>query len=159
MPKPTISLEFTLDQYERLMKLFYCGSWLINSHRDNPLKHYEEIEQIILRKAKEAGLTMYLDPDEVDGEIFTNRAFEEETDIQRFIEEYDDETFWQELIDRLARRDVIAEYGLPRIEMMGWRERAEKEHPFIQKYEKEFSEYGIDRLQFEFPEKVPRKRR
>ena len=149
MPKSTITVEFSPNQYERLMKLAYCGNLLINSHRDNPLKQYEEIEQRILRKAKDAGLTKYLDPDEVDGEIFTNRAFEEETDIQRFVEEYDDETFWQELIDRLARRDVIAEYGLPRIEKMSWRERAEKEHPFIQKYEEELSEHGLKHLHFD----------
>jgi len=156
MPKHTITVVFSPEQYERLMKLAYCGNWLINSHRDNPLKPYEEIEQIILRKAKDAGLTKYLDPDEVDGEIFTNRAFEEETDIQRFIEEYDDETFWQELIDRLARRDVIAEHGLPLIEKMGWRERAEKEHPFIQKYEKEFSEHGLDHIHLDHAADIKR---
>jgi len=47
----------------------------------------------------------------------------------------------------LARRDFIKEYGEDVIRKMDWKERMEKEHPFIEKYEKEFEENGIENLE------------
>ena len=39
---------------------------------------------------------------------------------EEFIEPYDENTFWDELIERLAVRDVIARVGENAISAIGW---------------------------------------
>jgi len=47
----------------------------------------------------------------------------------------------------LAERDFIKEYGENTIKKMNWRERLEKEQPFIEKYGEEFEESGLMNLE------------
>ncbi|MEA2005081.1 MAG: hypothetical protein U9O50_02260 [Acidobacteriota bacterium] len=54
--------------------------------------------------------------------------------------------FWDELIDRFAKRDFINKYGQEAIRKMDLEERFGKLQPFINKYEREFEKYGIENL-------------
>ncbi|MFH1593577.1 MAG: hypothetical protein ABID09_02640, partial [Candidatus Omnitrophota bacterium] len=67
---------------------------------------------------------------------------------ERYRDEYDDECFWDGLVDRLARRDFIKAYGEGSIKRMNWKERYQKEGPFIEKYSREVDEHGINRMEF-----------
>jgi len=143
-----IEIKFTKTQYENLIKLVYLGNWMINAIRtDDRIKKYEDIEQYIYSFAKEVGLDKYIEFDNELNKFFPTKEFEDDTDVDKYREEYDNETFWDELIDRLARRDFIKEYGDNVIRKMTLKEQIEKEHPFIEKYEEEFERYGVERLE------------
>ena len=143
-----MKINFTKRQYEDLMKLVYLGAWMINSHRtDNIEDRYEELEQYILSFSEEFGAEKYVEFDEELNRFFTTREFEEETEIEQYKEEYDDNTFWDELIYRLARRDLIKTYGEAAVFTMTTDELLDKEQPFIDRYELEFERYGIDNLE------------
>jgi hypothetical protein len=65
--------------------------------------------------------------------------------LQPFIDEYDDEASWDGLVDRLADRDFSETYG-DSMKRMDQDERLEKYDAFVDKYEAETAEHGVDRL-------------
>ncbi|MBE0460858.1 MAG: hypothetical protein IBX60_04405 [Candidatus Aminicenantes bacterium] len=141
----SLKIEFNKDQYEGLIKLVYLGNWMVNAYRiDDCLKEFEEIEEYVLSFSDEMGFGNYVVYDKKFKKHFPTRKFEEEVDV--YVDEYNDEIFWDELIDRLAKREFINKYGQEAIRKMDLEERFEKLQPFINKYEREFEKYGIENL-------------
>ena len=144
-----MKINFTKKQFEILLKLVYMGNWVANAHRtgrddDKRIEKYEEMQGYLLSFAKEFGLEKYVDID--DEKMYPSRELEED-ETDELIDEYDGETFWEELIDRFARRDFVQEYGEEVISKMDTMERIKKDHPFLEKYQDEVHNYGIDRLE------------
>ena len=144
-----MEIKFTEKQYESLLKLVYLGNWMINAIRlvDEQIKEYENIEQYIFSFAKDAGLENWIEFDNELNKFYPTKEFEENTDVEQFKDDYDDELFWEELTYRLGGQDFIREYGETAIRKMTWEERFKKEQPFIEKYEEEFEKYGIENLE------------
>ncbi len=144
-----MKINFTKKQFEVLLKLVYMGNWVVNAHRtgredDKRIEKYEEMQKYLLSFAKEFGLEKYVDID--DEEVYPSRELEED-ETDELIDEYDNETFWEELIYRFMRRDFVREYGEEEISKMDTMERIKKDHPFLEKYQDEIYNYGIDRLE------------
>ena len=110
--KEFMEIKFTKEQYENLMKLVYLGNWMINAIRtDDRVKKYDEIKHYIFSFAKDAGLDRYIDYDEKSGKYYPSIELEEDAEIEQYMDDYNDENFWEELIHNLARRDLIEVYG------------------------------------------------
>lgn len=144
-----MKIELTKEQYENLIKLIYLGNWMINAIRleEDRIKKYDEIKQYLFSFAKKAGLEKYIEYDKKYNQFFPTREFEENTDIEQYREDYDDDVFWQELSDRLGSRDFVKRCGIENIKKMDQKERFLKEQEFIIRYEEELEKYGIDRLE------------
>lgn len=142
-----MNLKLTKKQYKNLLKLVYLGNWLINAIRleDDRIKKYDEIEEYIYSFAKKAGLEKYIEFDKKFNKFFPTREFSD--GMYQYIEEYDDDAFWEELIDRLARCDFVKKYGQKTIRKMDLKELIEKEQPFLDKYAKEFAKHGLKNLE------------
>jgi hypothetical protein len=143
-----MKIKFTKEQYENLMKLVYLGEWMANSHRtDDRIKKYDKLQKYIFSFAKDFGLEKYVDDENVDdGDFYPTRFFEEETDVNRLQEEYDNDAFWSELPDRLGERDFYEKYSEEDWEKMTREERFLKIQECIIKWEEEFDKNGIERL-------------
>jgi len=152
MKKTANKIELTKDQFRALLRLVYLGNWLVNANRDGStndprLEEYETIEHYVFSFAKRFGFGEYVDDEEAEkGKFYPTRLFEEEIDIQKLIEEYDEEIFWDELIDRLGDRDFYRHYSKNEILKMTQEERFEKLYEFIDKWVDEINENGIERL-------------
>ncbi|MBP1767483.1 MAG: hypothetical protein H6P98_1598, partial [Candidatus Aminicenantes bacterium] len=68
-------------------------------------------------------------------------------EMRKYWEEYDEDVFWNMLIDGLAERDYKRQHGEEDLEGMDWDEYDKKLEPFLKKYEKEINEHGLDRLE------------
>lgn len=144
-----MKINFTKKQFETLIKMAYVGNWVVNGVRsgrkgDERVKEYDELEEYIFSFAKDFGLEKYVDDE--DGEIYPSVDLED-GEVRELIDYYDDDVFWNELADSLARRDFFREYGAEAISKMSVRERIEKDHPFLEKYWDETREHGIERLE------------
>ena len=84
-----------------------------------------------------------------EGNFFPTSQFEEETDVHKLHEEYDEETFWDELIDRLGDRDFYRHYSKEEIQKMTQEERFEKLYEFIDKWADEINKRGIEILEID----------
>jgi len=144
-----MKINFTKKQFENLLKLVYLGEWMANAHRtDDVIKKYQEIMFYIFSFAKDFGFEKYVDDENVgDGKFYPTRLFEEDTDINKIHDEYDDNTFWDEIIDRLAKRDFVKKYGVDKIKKMSREERFNKICECEEKDADEVEKNGIDRLE------------
>jgi hypothetical protein len=140
-----MNINFTNKQYEDLLKLVYLGNWMANANRaDDKLEDFDALESHIFSHAKEYGLDAFADSDE-EGVTYPSRAFED-SGIQDLIDEYDTDSFWEELIDRLSARDYVRQ-STPE-----WFATAESEERFAklvaceEVWEKEFEAFDIERL-------------
>lgn len=144
-----MQIEFNKKQYENLLKLVYLGNWMANAHRaDDRIEKFEELEHYIFSFAKDFGFPKYADAEMVgDGKFYPTRKFEEETEVHDLHDDYDNETFWHEIADRLSRRDFVRKYSMGEYKNMDTEERFEKMQEFDDKWDDEFEEYGIERLE------------
>jgi hypothetical protein len=147
-----MEIKLTKEQYENLLKLVYLGNWMVNAIRsgaegDEQIEKYNEIEQYIFSFAKDVGLEKYVEFNEKYNQFFPTIELEEDPEVEKYRQDYNEETFWQELADRLGARDFIREYGKEAIEKMDQEERFIKLQEFIIKYEEEFEENGMANLE------------
>ena len=144
-----MKIEFTKEQYEDLMKLVYLGNWMANAHRtDDIIEKYEDLESYVFSFAKDFGLEKYADDEKVgDGKFYPTMAFTEETDVHDLHHEYDDETFWSELSERLGERDFFNKYSKEEWEKMTEEERMLKRDECDIKWEEELESSGVERLE------------
>jgi hypothetical protein len=80
--------------------------------------------------------------------------------IDKWLSAYDNDVFWDELVMRLAQRDMAAEYGRETLEAMPEAYRRSAEQPILDYYWREVRQNGMDHIvmQEEAPMRQPRRR-
>lgn len=140
-----MDIKFSKEQYEALIKLVYLGEWVANSARtDDVITDFDELLCYVLSQAKEAGHDIYVQYDDKLKKYFPSQKLEE--DLDSFIEEYNTWNFWEDLVYRMAERDLVGKYGREAVTKMSFEQRMEKEQPFLDKYYEEFEKNGIENL-------------
>ena len=141
-----MQITLSQDQTEKLIHLVYLGNWLVNSYRGNErLEEYDKLAEDIMAFAPAAGLKDQVEFDEFEGRYYPSRKLDEA--MHSFWEEYDEDVFWNMLIDGLAERDFGRKYGEESLETMEGDEFEKGLEPFLKRYEKEIDEHGLERLE------------
>jgi len=141
-----MQITLTKEQYEKLMELVYLGNWLVNSYRaDERIEAYDRTAEHLLSFAPAAGFQDRVEFDEFEGRYFPSPKFDE--NLKPLIDDYDDDVFWNVLIDRLAERDLLRAQGEETVEKMDWDEYSRNVEPYIKKYEKEIDDSGVEHLE------------
>ena len=136
-----MKINFTKKQMQHLIRLGEAGSWLINSHRDDEIKEYEEINQYILESAYKMGLEEVIYDKGLAKYFLTPGVEEEMTDLAQ---EYDDYTFFEELPTHLAKRDYAREENTRNNDQESYLSRI---FELEEKYVEEFMENGLENLE------------
>ncbi|MGB7297505.1 MAG: hypothetical protein WBC70_18155 [Candidatus Aminicenantales bacterium] len=145
-----MQITLSQDQFEKLVHLAYLGNWLVNSYRgDRRLEEYDKLAETILSHAPSAGLKDMVEFDEFEGRYYPSQKLDGE--MTQFWEEYDEDVFWNMLVDGLAERDYIRKHGEENLEAADWDGYNKRLEPFLKKYEKEIDEHGLERLQVVLP--------
>ncbi len=144
MEEKMIETKFTRDQFESLLKLVSTATWVINAFKEQIIEEFEELEQYLLSLAQKEGFSNLIEFDEDTRSLLPSEKLEDE--IQKYIEDYNDEIFWQTLMTRLAIRDLEREYGKSAVEKMEINERIKKINPIFNSYAEEFAENGLENL-------------
>ncbi|MCQ2959243.1 MAG: hypothetical protein MJ198_03525 [Bacteroidales bacterium] len=133
-------IELNDQEFQDLLQLAYMGEWVLNAYESAPnAGNIDELEQKLYESAYRQG-NDDIEFDKKLGGYVPCQEFEEDCD--KIIQEYDEHTFWEELIIRLANRD-LQEIGADKLPQ---KEFEKKQNELIQKYEKEFGKNGIDNL-------------
>lgn len=139
-----MKIEISKTQYKTLVKALFLANWVVNAHKEEwPDDEFERLEQYVLSQGKFFDLKN-VELDEEDGKYYHDMEFEQKT--LKLLDEFMEETFWVELIDRLAERDFVNTLGEKAIMKMSRDERFTKFYEFADAYEAEFAENGIDNL-------------
>lgn len=140
----TRKIELTSEQFRNLMKLVYLGHWMANSHRDEPVSEIDEVENIIYSYAEQFGCADWVDGDQKTNHYYPSSELEEEMDP--YLEEYDDYTFWDELAWRLADRDFETKFDPGKVIVMTTEEILREKDIIVQKYVNEFNKQGLENV-------------
>jgi hypothetical protein len=142
------NIKLTPQQYEDLLKVVYLGNYLVNNYRpDQPVDRFDALESYLFSLAKEFGLPRAMDMDEETGEAYPSEEFSQAEDINLYLDDFIENTFWDELINRLTSRDLFRKYGQQIMESMPWEELKKKEEPVFQRYTEEIETYGMENLE------------
>jgi hypothetical protein len=144
-----MKIHFTKKEYRLLLDMVSIANWVMNSHttgNNSKSEPYEELEQKILSYAKDAGFESLVTYNKEYSKYFPTREYEDEETDRSFIDEYEEEVFWEELCGRLAQRDLLKEKGIQKIKEMDPIEVLTEEDKIAEKYDKEFTENGLKNL-------------
>jgi len=146
-----MKIDFTKNEYRFLLDMVEMAEWVLNSRKtdsSDEVKEYSEVYQKILSHAKEMGFENLITYDEnLDGYYAT--AEYEESEHMRYIEEFEDDVFWEALPHRLAVRDLVEQIGEEGYTDMEFEERMSKLVELEAFYYEELEDNGIDNLRFE----------
>jgi hypothetical protein len=141
-----MKINFTKREYQSLLDLLYVSDWIMSAYDETenskPLPH-DQLEQRLLSHAKDFGFEHYVDQDKAGGRYYPTRQFEDETIAQEIIDQYDEDTFWDELAHRLAQRDITLKYGREQLSKMDIEQVFEETSIIEDAYNKEFEETGL----------------
>ncbi|WP_096185653.1 hypothetical protein [Evansella halocellulosilytica] len=137
-----MKINFTKKQYKQLLNIAFLGNWTANSTRlpDEIHEEYHDIYQYICSFAKNFGYDNVITYDKKFDQYFPTLEFEEP--LQPIIDENDDRVFWEELSNRLAKRDI----AMTGEEFQTNDDYIEKLFKAKEKYEIEFGQNGIENL-------------
>jgi hypothetical protein len=145
-----MKIEFTKAEYRDLLDMVYIAEWIMKAHKieDDPrTKCYEELGQKIMSDAEKMGFGHLIEYAPEYDKYFPTRIFEDASSAHGFIDEYDNDSFWEELVNRLAERDLIRqEGGLSNVLRLSIEERLEKQFQLEGKYAVEFEENGLENI-------------
>jgi hypothetical protein len=139
-----MKIEFSKTQYKTLAKALFLASWVAHAYKtEEPDDEFERLEQYILAQAKFFEFKN-VEIDQEKGKYYHDSSFEEK--CLKHLEEFMDDAFWKELIDRLALRDFLAANSDKEISGMSDEELYTKRCRLEEPYEEEFSRHGLDNL-------------
>jgi hypothetical protein len=107
---------------------------------------FEDLESKILERAGHAGFGDIIEFDDEKQQYRVTDEYEGGSFYQECFDEFREESFWEELVIRLADRDLIRSIGLRAWEKLNELERRARTSEIEKRYWDEFTKNGIDRV-------------
>lgn len=103
-----MNFELTPQEYESLLKLAYLGHWMTNGimTEEEREKKYDELMKKLYAHAESNACGSFVEYDKKEKVFLPTKTLDE--DVAKIREEYDNEIFWDELIEKLALRDLLS---------------------------------------------------
>ncbi|MFY9261686.1 MAG: hypothetical protein WAO71_14420 [Gallionella sp.] len=143
-----MKIEFTRKEYQNLLDMLYIANWVLTAHKleDDPrVEAYEALEQKIYAHAQPMGFGDLIEYMADDEEYYPTKKYEDTSPAAAFIQEFENDSFWEELIDRLANRDLIKQAGgVENLSSLSVEQHFGLLHPLETKYSAEFEQNGLD---------------
>lgn len=141
-----IKMEFSEGEFKKLIETVFLADWVKNAHAvpDSTVNPYS-LDQKIYKEAKSAGCGDWVIHDPKENAYFPSKVLEEK--CHGVLDEYNDETFWEELVSRLAIRDIEEEKGPNALEKMSPDDQFRVISEMEERYQTETEMHGIDRLE------------
>ena len=140
-----MDISLTKEQLETLVELAYLGEWMANAHHIEPTKKYAELAAKIYSSAAQAGSDRVIEYPV--GSKKHAPSGELDNALQKMRAQYDEISFWNELIERLAVRDLERKLGFEAVQQLGFDEYSDAQEAASLPYQDEFDHHGIDNLE------------
>jgi hypothetical protein len=142
-----MKINFTKKEYRSLLEAMQIADWVLHAHEIEPrtdTKKFEELFEKLLALANEMGCKDLVELEEDDNKYYP--AIELESAVEEFIEEFESNTFWEELVSRLSERDVLRKAKMTELMDIETKERISLFSEAEEKWTKEISSFGLDRI-------------
>ena len=143
-----MKVSFTTKEYTRLLELVHLGLTVAGARADDPAtmpERYADIAQKVFGLAEMFGGADFVETD-VNGEYFLNEKLTDGP-VREKLDTFMEDVFWNELVGRLATRDLRAEIGAEAADADELaQEHEEKLAEHEDAYWREFESHGVDNL-------------
>ena len=148
--RPAMHLRFTESELATLIQMVSLAANVASVNQkpgaEQGIAAFEDLENKILERASHAGFGEIIEFDEEKQAHRVTLEYEGASFFQECFEEFREESFWEELVIRLADRDLIRSIGLPLWEKMSEQERRARTQELEKRYWDEFTKNGIERV-------------
>lgn len=141
-----VKLELSKEQYETLVEMVFLGTWMVNSTRVELDEGFEEVRELVLSKYKEASLEDRITYQEQIDVHDLDVDYESKL-LDTYVEEYDEFSFWDKLVEKLAEKEMSERYGPLDGELT--EEQMEKRMEIEEHIGRKLEETGVTKLAFE----------
>ena len=117
----------------------------VEKEKDTNKKHHEEITQKIYSFAKDFGCEDLIEYNAEFDKYNETRDFEE-SEVGQHLAEFEENSFWETLIARLAERDFLKELPPGGLNALSLEEKFSRIQNYEDKWADEFSKFGIGNL-------------
>jgi hypothetical protein len=138
-----VKVEFTPEQLSKLIEMAYLGEWMINSQHSDEFR--DETAIAALQGLMAGSRIEGIECDPESGDYYLDNEWAEQI-YDRYVVDYDEHVFWDELAERLAQRDLARERRLPTEEIDRDDDRIDL-RPIEDRYRNEMEENGLDRIE------------
>ena len=159
----TFKIEFTKKEFWDLLRAIYLADWVANAICTSESKKDKGISKIrnkVLMEVSETEFEDYADFDSENNQVYPSWKLDDEPTTRALIDRYNEETFWEEIFEKLTDRDIVKHISTldlkeqMRIAKFDFMDRIELEEPFRKHWDKELRKHGIDRLEIVEKRKV-----
>ncbi|MGE9267922.1 MAG: hypothetical protein ACQKBY_07480 [Verrucomicrobiales bacterium] len=148
-------LRFSEEELATLIEMVSLAAEIANLNQsegaEEHFSRFEAVENKVLESAKHAGFGSWIEFDEARGRHRVTEEFQERSFFQQSLEELRNQFFWEDLMIRLAERDLMREYGEARWEAMDEKRREALAKPLEKRYWDRFMQEGIGPLHWVHP--------
>ena len=142
-----MKVSFTTKEYTRLLELAHLGLWVAGARPDDPAtmpERYAELAQKMFGLAEVFGCADLVEAD-VNGELFPTEKLTGGVAVEK-LDRFVDDTFWAELVGRLAERDLRSELDPAKTSEELDDGEQEKLETLEDAYWREFETHGVEHL-------------
>jgi len=143
-------LRFNEAELEILVEMLslaaQVASWNQKPGSDDGVAAFEDLEDKVLEKARLAGLSDAIEYDDEKQRYQLTVEHQQRSFFQECYDEFRNENFWEELVIRLADRDLAREIGRAAWEALSEEERRQRTEALEKRYWDEFTRFGVDRV-------------
>ena len=144
-----MKINFTKSEYRIMLDVIYMADWILHAHdteNRSDTKEYSDLFQKLMSYAKDMGCKDLVGFDEQQKGYAASYIFEEESPALEYIDEFENDSFWSELISRLARQDALIELKANSPHDVDTETLYTAIFKAEDKWSKEFEAFGLDRI-------------
>lgn len=143
-----MKFEFTEKEYRTLVDVFTLSGMILDAYgrgEDSSRKGYFELEQKIYSYFEDVGSRDLIMRDPSTGQYVRKWSSDRSETIVKILDEYVDSSFWEELIIRMAERDMLADLELQGKDQskLTLEERETLLREYGDRYDREFRSNGL----------------
>ena len=149
-----MKINFSKKEYRTLLEMVYLSDWILHADTAGSEEHNEShkaLREKILSLFKEMQAADLIE--KCSDDYYETRIFEEYMQ-EEFILKYDQARFWDNLIDELSKRDVIAKLGVDGFSQLDPLTRGAQLDEAMECYVNEFEQHGLDHVRIVYPGKI-----
>ncbi|MBK1830517.1 hypothetical protein JIN77_07255 [Verrucomicrobiaceae bacterium R5-34] len=143
-------MRFTDEELLTLAEMLTLACWATFwNHKpgaDEGVARYDDMLEKILTRLQHNGQGKEVEHDPERQRLRLSKQKEEGSFYAQCYDEMRNETFWEELVARMAERELLAKYGDKHLNALSDEERKKITEPVSKKYWEEFSRNGIGNL-------------
>ena len=144
-----VTIEFSGSEYRALLEMIQVADWVINCHETKASEaqcEFRHIRKKVLKHVEKMGMGHLFEYHAEENEYYETLEYDEQGKHRKFIDDYDERTFWDNLVANLAKRDLFERLGRARYGELEPMARFQLLAPLQEKYEREFDAHGIRNL-------------